>query len=123
MRVAMLAASDEATAGSVMQNAEPFVGQEEVPQPAAARLALELVDDGRTVPAVVQRRHLRGEDRLGRVDAFGHEVGQRLVQLAGTRVETEVHQPSRVSASPCSISGNTSTPNRSKPSPTVWPWL
>ena len=193
IRVAMLVASDEATSGSVMQNADRMVpsssgasqrsccsavpnsastsmlpvsgaaqfsasgarcgerpvisasgaycrlrqtgavlaGQEQVPQPAAARLGLELLDHGGAVPGVpgpAGGLDLLLDHGLGRVHPLGHELLEAGGVLERGGVGGEVHGQSSSdgvasSSSPPRHSGSTRAPIRSNPSPTVCPWV
>src|SRR5581483_2045765 len=77
----------------VGQPVRPFglVGQEQVPEPAAAGLDLELLDDRRVVVRIARGRHLLLVDVLRRVDALGHEPRQLSVQLLAPGAGGEVH--------------------------------
>ena len=71
-----------------------LAGQEEVPQPAAARLGLEFLGDGHPLPRMAAGRrppHLLREHRLGRVDPLFHERKQPLTQIKRPGVVAEVH--------------------------------
>ncbi len=79
-------------------------GQEQVPQPPAARLRLQLVDHRRSLPDLAGRRRLLdllGEDGLGRVDMGVHEVKQLAPELLSPRVVSEFHR--RLPVSPATI--------------------
>ncbi len=54
------------------------LGKEEIPQPALARLGLELLHDGRDLPSRRPLIELLGEDGLRRVDVLVHEVRELL---------------------------------------------
>src|SRR6478672_1033487 len=113
MRVAMLFASELATSGSVMEYAErisprssgsshfcwtagaALAGEEQVPQPPALRLRLELGHHRRPSPRVGLRLllDLLVERGLGRVDHLVEEVLHALAPLLHDRGEAEVHGP------------------------------
>ena len=67
------------------------VGMEEVPQPAAARLRLELLHDRRIGVRVAGRAELLLEHRLGGIDALVHERVQALGEVLAALGGLEVH--------------------------------
>src|SRR3989304_5597915 len=90
MEASMFVASDEATLGSVMAKAERILPsssgaspvlpprQEEVPEPPLPRLGLQLLHDGRHLPARRLGVELIHERLLARGDVLVHELGELL---------------------------------------------
>src|SRR5262249_52009566 len=69
-----------------------LVGEEEVPQAARSRFALELLHDGWVEVRVARFLHLVLVDGLGRDDARVDEVAQLLLELERPGAELEVHK-------------------------------
>src|SRR5690606_20716461 len=105
------------------QSRTVFAGQEQVPQSPLPGLGLELLDDRRSGPWIVGDPGLLGEDGFGGIDVLVHEREQLLAIPFGGGVVGEVHQSSLRTVFPRATSGATLAPRRSKPSPTVLPWL
>ena len=78
---------DVGQAGAVFVGA----GEEQVPEPAPPGLLLQLLDDRRDTPPVIEGTCLGAERRLSRIHAFVHERHQLLLQLDGGLVVAEVH--------------------------------
>jgi hypothetical protein len=68
------------------------LGQEQVPQPGGARLALQLLHDRRHLPAVGCLRHLPLENLLGRIDLGLHECAQPRLEAFDLVRRLEIHR-------------------------------
>jgi hypothetical protein len=68
------------------------LGQEEVPEPGRARLALQLLDDRRDLPAIgAERAHLLVVGLLVGVDVLVHEARELLERELGLVAVGEIH--------------------------------